>query len=41
MFTANLFNSPFQFEDDSKYINVNSRDGMAAYILANSNIADN
>ena len=24
MFTANLFNSPFQFEDDSKYINVNS-----------------
>ena len=24
MFTANLFNSPFQFEDDCKYINVNS-----------------
>lgn len=24
MFTANLFNSPFQFEDDRKYINVNS-----------------
>ena len=24
MFTANLFNSPFQFEDDSKHIKVNS-----------------
>ena len=27
--------------NSSNYINVNSRDGIAAYILANSNIADN
>ena len=37
---GNNNNQPgWDVDPSSKYINVNSRDGMAAYILANSNIA--
>ena len=39
MFTANLFNSPFQFEDDSKYINVNSSFDIG-YLFAASMVMD-